>query len=477
MSASLEDRLHAMLETRKGKGTFRSLKRHRIRENSDQPDTAAKIDFSSNDYLSITRSAQLKQIFLDRLAESTTPLFGSTGSRLLDGTTPHHSALEDRLSAFFSYRSTLSNSAPSNDSALLFNSGFDANVSFFSTVPQRRDYIIYDELVHASVWDGMRANERRGVPVSRRRAFRHGNVHHLTEILQDVIAKEQQALQSSSTARKDDLGMIFIAIESLYSMDGDLAPLPQIVRALEALRARYPTLINPARVCVIVDEAHTTGIYGAQGRGFVHEMVQRERERSGGDSKIAEWVQVRLMTFGKGMGSQGAVLLASPTIRSFLINYARPFIFSTAMSVANVIAIESAFDTVESDEGEELRRALFKLADALNAHVSRLIAHLAPGARHLVSTLALSESPYDRQSRDPTPIAPLLTPFPHELALYLQSCGFLVRPVVHPTVPKGEERIRICLHAGNTERDVRQMIDCVGEWASTKMKTLDRAKL
>lgn len=262
------------------------------------------MDQSSNDYLSITRSARLKQIFLDRLASSTTPLFGSTGSRLLDGTTPHHSALEDRLSLFFSYHAPNNSSAP-KDSALLFNSGFDANVSFFSTVPQRSDYIIYDELVHASVWDGMRANERRGVPVSRRRAFRHGNVHHLSQILYDIIAKEQQVLESTSKAHADGLGMIFIAIESLYSMDGDLAPLPQIIRALEALQVQHPALINPARVCIIVDEAHTTGVYGAQGRGFVHEMVQKEKELSGGESRIAKWVQVRLMTFGKGMGSQG----------------------------------------------------------------------------------------------------------------------------------------------------------------------------
>jgi 8-amino-7-oxononanoate synthase len=248
---------------------------------------------------------RLKQIFLERLAGSTTPLFGSTGSRLLDGTTPHHSALEDRLSSFFSYHDPTEAHTSSKDSALLFNSGFDANVSFFSTVPQREDYVIYDELVHASVWDGMRANERRGVPASRRKAFRHGNIDHLEQILQELVTKDQEALQSTSKAHTDRLGMIFIAVESLYSMDGDLAPLPQIIRALDTLQARYPTLINPARVCVIVDEAHTTGVYGAQGRGFVHEMVQRERAMGKGKSRIAEWVQVRLMTFGKGMGSQG----------------------------------------------------------------------------------------------------------------------------------------------------------------------------
>jgi 8-amino-7-oxononanoate synthase len=125
----------------------------------------------------------------------------------------------------------------------------------------------------------------------------------------------------------------------------------------------------------------------------------------------------------------------------------------------------------------QLRQALFKLANTLNTHVSRLIARLPPNARDLISTLALSTSPYDRQSRDPTPIAPLLTPYPHELALYLQSQGFLVRPVVHPTVPKGEERIRICLHSGNTEKDVRRMVECIGEWTLAKTKSPEKAKL
>lgn len=249
-------------------------------------------------------------------------------------------------------------------------------------MPQKTDYIIYDELVHASVWDGMRANERRGVPVSRRRAFRHGDVADLRRILVDILTAEnaEQRRTSTATSIPRSSGMIFIAIESLYSMDGDLAPLPQMIQALNELQSLHPTSINPARVCVVVDEAHTTGVYGAQGKGFVYDMVHQERLRGNTGNRMEDWVQVRLMTFGKGMGSQGgksqncyccqivwlnsrlgyiesdhpAVLLASSTIRSFLINYARPFIFSTAMSVVNVLAIESAFDVVESEKGEEV---------------------------------------------------------------------------------------------------------------------------
>ncbi|KAJ9117495.1 hypothetical protein QFC22_004345 [Naganishia vaughanmartiniae] len=462
---SLDSRLHAILEDRKGKGTFRSLKKHVTRENSDEPDSTAKIDFSSNDYLSLTRSQQLKRRFLQLVQDTPTPVFGSTGSRLLDGTTPQLAALEGRLCSFFSYGSTSSllssTIAPSEESALLFNSGFDANVSFFSTVPQKTDYIIYDELVHASVWDGMRANERRGVPVKRRRAFRHGDVADLKRILEDIVAAENaeqchasastSTLTSTSTAQRP--GMIFIAIESLYSMDGDLAPLPHMIQALNELQSLHPTSINPARVCVVVDEAHTTGIYGAQGKGFVYDMVHRENARGSSGSRTAEWVQVRLMTFGKGMGSQGA------------------------MSVVNVLAIESAFDVIESDEGEKLRQALLTLAETLNKSVSSLLSTLPPDAKRLISALPSPISPYGRNSRDPTPIYPLLTPHPHALALHLQNRGFLVRPVVQPTVPRGQERIRICLHSGNAEKDVRSMVRCIEEWVKGVIGNTVQAKL
>ncbi|KAJ9098175.1 hypothetical protein QFC21_004504 [Naganishia friedmannii] len=467
---SLDSRLHTILEDRKGKGTFRSLKKHVTRENSDEPDSTAKIDF-------------LKRRFLERVKDTPTPLFGSTGSRLLDGTTPQHAALEHRLCSFFSYGSTSSFSSstmpPQHESALLFNSGFDANVSFFSTVPQKTDYIIYDELVHASVWDGMRANERRGVSVSRRKAFRHGDVGDLRRILEDIVTAEnaEQRRATTSTSTRHRRGMIFIAIESLYSMDGDLAPLPQMIHTLNELQSLHPDAINPARVCVVVDEAHTTGIYGAEGRGFVYDMVQREKAKGSRGSRMEEWVQVRLMTFGKGMGSQGAVLLASSTIRSFLINYARPFIFSTAMSVVNVLAIEAAFDVIESDEGEQLRRALLTLAETLNNNVSSMLSTLRPNAKHLISALPSPISPYDLDSRDPTPIYPLLTPHPHALALHLQARGFLVRPVVHPTVPKGQERVRICLHSGNTEKDVKKMVESIAEWVRSVRGNPVHAKL
>lgn len=235
-------------------------------------------------------------------------LFGSTGSRLLDGTTPAHTRLERRLANFFEYPSVAISTAshhpgaeelgnPSTDatsslgrtSALLFNSGWDANVSYFSSIPRRGDWIVHDELVHASVWDGMRANERRGVSPNYRRAFKHNDVDGLQRTLQEIIETGPS-------------GHIFIAIETLYSMDGDIAPLERMCRMLSRLRQQHPNLINADKVCVVVDEAHTTGVYGRQGRGLVHEVVERLGSNGQG---ILDWVQARVMTFGKGVGSQG----------------------------------------------------------------------------------------------------------------------------------------------------------------------------
>ena len=191
---------------------------------------------------------------------------GSTGSRLLSGGTTSHSALEERFAKHFN------GPCASADTALLFNSGWEANVSFFSTVPQPDDWIVYDELVHASVHTGMRASR---VPVSRRRAVKHSDVADLKRILAGIKG------QGGS-------GTVFLALESLYSMDGDLCPLPAFLDTLD----RY---IPKSRQCVVLDEAHSTGVYGSGGRGIVSALGMENR------------VAVRLMTFGKAVGSSGGM--------------------------------------------------------------------------------------------------------------------------------------------------------------------------
>lgn len=221
---------------------------------------------SSNDYLSLTNSPRLRQSYLDRL--TTTPsILGSTGSRLLSGSHPAHTHLETRFSRFFE--------APAS---LLFNSGWDGNVSFFSTVPQSSDWVIYDELVHASVHSGLRASR---VPLERRLLFSHNRLGSLRKVLKRI--------------EKDGSGpTVFLALESLYSMDGDFAPLKEMLDVLDEHVPRE-------RQCVVLDEAHSTGIYGGRGRGVAHLLSEAGAERGR--------VGVRLMTFGKAVGCSGGAYL------------------------------------------------------------------------------------------------------------------------------------------------------------------------
>lgn len=221
------------------------------------------VDFSSNDYLSLAHNTRLRAHFLSELAASDRVL-GSGGSRLLDGNTPEHVRLETRLAKFFR--------APS---ALLFNSGFDANVGFFSCIPQQGDAILYDSYIHASVHDGMRASRVRADSLL---PFDHNSI----ESLRGLVA----LLLDRSPGLRDGSACIFIAVESLYSMDGDFAPLAEIVQMVDEL-------LPLGNGYIVVDEAHSTGLYGPNGRGLVALLGLEDR------------IAVRLHTFGKSLASSG----------------------------------------------------------------------------------------------------------------------------------------------------------------------------
>lgn len=233
---------------------------------------------SSNDYLSLTASDTLRLSYLSKLGSSP-HILGSTGSRLLSGATSEHLSLERRLADSFD-----------SPSALLFNSGWDANVSFFATVPQKDDYVIYDELVHASVHSGLRASR---VPVNRRISFRHNEPQGLQQVLQTI---------AGDIHRPGAGGTVFLALESLYSMDGDFAPLPDLLDV-------FDRFITKDRQCVILDEAHSTGVYGDKGRGIAYALGEHNGSSSAtGKGKERERgcrIEIRLMTFGKAVGSSG----------------------------------------------------------------------------------------------------------------------------------------------------------------------------
>jgi len=331
--SSLEKRLTAALESREARHIRRSL-----------PPTgdAALVDFSSNDYLSLSKSPELRARFLEKLG-STKQILGSGGSRLLINGSPHVD-LEDRLRIFFSGTDAAPQPAwpsfpiPTLD-ALLFNSGFDANVGFFGCVPQPGDFIVYDEYIHASVHDGMRMSRARCVP------FKHNSVEDLEKILHGLKDERPELVTGNSS--------VFIAVESLYSMDGTMSPLADIIQLAESA-------FTNGNAYVSVDEAHSTGIYGPNGRGLVNLFGLQDR------------VFARLHTFGKALAGTGgelfcshtvdsilnhgiAVLLVPPLVKQYLINYARTLIYTTSLSYANIISANCSFDILESGRADEVR--------------------------------------------------------------------------------------------------------------------------
>lgn len=251
--SNLERALSVALERRKKQSTLRKLTTY-------SPDS---IDFSSNDFISLAQSNELREAFLKELnAESTTFPLGSGGSRLLDGNSIYAENLERDIAAF--------HGAPGG---LLCNSGFDANVGLFSCLPQPGDVVIYDEYIHASVHDGMRASR-----VKNQTAFTHNSVPAFRETLQKFVDGEQ----GFRTGTRN----VFIALEAIYSMDGDVAPLKEIADVVEEL-------LPQGNGHIIVDEAHSTGVLGPNGRGLVSELGLEDR------------VSIRLHTFGKAMACNG----------------------------------------------------------------------------------------------------------------------------------------------------------------------------
>lgn len=340
------------------------------------------VDFCSNDYLGFARSSALKAAIQQADVEHTNARSGATGSRLLAGQTTLADEVEKELAAFYQ-----------TDAALVFNSGYDANLGLLACLPKAGDTLLTDELIHASMIDGARLS------YATRRRFRHND-------LTDLEAQLQQAT-----------GQVFVAVESVYSMDGDLPPLLDLADLCD----RYGAAL-------LVDEAHATGVYGEHGEGLVVALGLQKR------------VLARVHTFGKGLGVHGAVVVGPAVLRDYLINFARPFIYTTALPPHSFLAIRCAHQLIKAQS--ESRQ---QLHDRLN-YFRQKAEELLPGATWT-----------DSQS----PIQCLIIPG-NEQARYVanqaQRIGLDVRAILSPTVPAGQERLRLCIHAFNTIDEIDQLL-------------------
>ena len=338
-----------------------------------------KTDFCSNDYLGIATNGLIEAAW-GALPPTTLP-HGSSGSRLLAG---NYSLIEETEKALAVFHQAAA--------GLIFNSGYDANLGVLSCIPQRGDSILYDQLSHASIRDGIRLSFAQAF------SFLHND-------MADLEKKLQMARQPAGT--------LFIVSESVFSMDGDQAPLPELV----ALCRKYGAHL-------IIDEAHATGVVGPKGAGLVQAQgLQHE-------------CLARIHTFGKAVGCHGAIVLGSDRLRDWLVNFSRPLIYTTALPAASVRAIRTAYE-------------LFPQLQTQREHLQKLI------DRFQQASLAFEKL----ESR--TPIQGVIVPgneAVREVAAQLQAAGLDVRPILYPTVPKGGERLRIVLHAFNTMEELDRLI-------------------
>lgn len=335
------------------------------------------LDFTSNDYLGLSRSEALYDL-IKRTVAQLPKINGSAGSRLLSGNSLIAGQVEKKLAAIFR-----------GQSALLFNSGYAANLAVLSSIPQKDDFILYDERAHASIKDGARLS------LARKYSFRHNDLNDL-----------EKKIQRSK-------GRIFVAVESVYSMDGDECPLEALVKLAE----RYD-------LTIILDEAHSTGVRGPQGSGSCVEKSLHDK------------VAIRIYTFGKGMGVCGACVVGSDQVFSYLVNFARPFIYTTAPSPHAVASIGCAFDFLS--ENIQLQQRLNDNIKCFNEGAEGLSDRIKSSSA--IQTLIIPGNTAVRRS-----------------ARALQDKGFDVRPILSPTVPKGSERLRICLHTFNTDDEITSL--------------------
>lgn len=332
------------------------------------------IDFYSNDYLGFARSSVLKKRIDEEVMKNGLTLNGSTGSRLLSGNSAYAENLEQEIAALHK-----------SQAGLIFNSGYDANLGLFSSVPQRGDTIIHDELIHASIIDGARLSH------ASRYTFRHND------------------LQSLEDKLKHAKGNCYVAIESVYSMDGDIPPIENILELTEKYNAN-----------LVVDEAHAVGLYHF---GLVNQLHLGDR------------IFARLVTFGKALGCHGAIVLGSKLLKNYLVNFARSFIYTTAAPPHQLAAIKAAYKMLResTDEIDRLKNNITTFKKQLNGNaIAALI-----DSESAIQCLVLGSGEKAK-----------------EMAGDLQKARLDVRPILSPTVPEGSERIRICLHAFNTENEI-----------------------
>ncbi|WP_353084211.1 8-amino-7-oxononanoate synthase [Flavobacterium sp.] len=343
------------------------------------------IDFASNDYLGFASSDEIFNQTHEYLLHNNIRVNGATGSRLISGNHNLYAFTENAIAKF--------HDAPA---ALIFNSGYDSNVGFFSSVPQRNDVILYDELCHASIRDGITMSKAKSYK------FQHNDLEDLESIIKRYHTEPVE---------------VYVVTESVFSMDGDCPKLEELV----ALCGKYNCQL-------VVDEAHALGVFGENGQGLVYSLGLQDK------------VFARIITFGKGLGCHGAAIIGSEELKSYLVNFARSFIYTTGLSPHSVAAILIAYQHLKTEK--VAMQNLKQNIQFFNQEKTQL------GIKSLFvyskSAIQCAIIPGNEKVKS--------------IAANLQEKGFDVKAILSPTVPEGQERLRFCLHSYNSEEEISEVL-------------------
>lgn len=356
---------------------IQKLLNQRIKNNSlrNLKNTFPSVDFCSNDYLGFVKTNCLSTIEINLKS-------GSTGSRLISGNSTETELVEKNIANFHNAQA-----------ALIFNSGYDANLGLLSSVPQKNDLILIDELCHASIYDGIRLSNAKHFK------FKHNDINSLNELIQRHLTNFEN---------------IFIVVESVYSMDGDAAPLLDCVNLKNKLKNCF----------LIVDEAHAIGVVGENGKGLCNKL------------NVENECFARIYTFGKALGLHGAAIVGSNDLRNFLINFSRSFIYTTALPPTSINAIKNAYNLLNhTNQIKKLNENIIyfltqstKIKGIIKSYSA--IQSIVLGSNLLVDNLEKK----------------------------LAENNIYAKAIKSPTVKKGTERIRLCLHAFNTKNEIDLLI-------------------
>lgn len=381
---NLPKKLTIKLQSREENNSLRSLKT-----------PSNLVDFSSNDYLGFAKSEAVFDATHQLLIDQHRKQNGATGSRLLSGNHMLYSEVETVLANFHQ-----------SEAATIFNSGYDANIGFFSAVPQRGDFILYDEFIHASIRDGIQLSKAKSFK------FEHNNLAALNSLLLRYSERISEPRQE-----------IYVVTETVFSMDGDT---PDLVKVSE--------LCKKYNAFLIVDEAHAVGVFGKNGCGVIQEL------------QIEKAIFARIITFGKGLGCHGAAILGSSQLQQYLVNFARSFIYTTGLSPHSLATVKTVYGALLLDTKKQQ-----KLQENIH-HFTSEVKRLQLGFIESDSAIHCCVISGTTKVKS--------------ISEKLQEKGFEVKAILSPTVKENQERLRFCLHSYNSKKEISEVLHLLSIFVS-----------